>query len=561
MAFNLINFKKGTLAGLNTLKSQSHIEEGTFYLTIDENKETSRLFIGTSATTALPVNSNITLVTNTSDLSSSHAANFNDGDFAYVTNGNILAVRYNGSWTQINANTEAIASLTPDVTTSNGTATISWTLKTRAGDTIYTDDQTPVLPTITMAGANGVSVSSSGDAITVSGDPATLASSAVTSNATALTLSSTGNTASGTVNISGGSNVNLSGTANNIVIGAEDMTASSLTGTAETTGFGFTSTSANGVVSTKGTIDPQITLVNEDGIAQTPIHFNNGVAALNAYTKEAVDEKFKLANAMRYRGTVGGSGATFSTINDVTNPELGDTLKVASDLSGFPIKSGNTISNTGTAKAGDLLIANGTEDANGHITAGSLYYEVVSIDEDTDTTYSVVGLEKGIALHASTDAVGTNIGSISLADGTLTTVSATGTTDKVITVNHANITTTTGAETTNPTITQADGSSQDFVVVTSLTNDGKGHITKVNTRTITVKDTNAELTSVADAVSVTGGTATAGGTATVTTTVNMASAEHGNMSQNGSFTFTSDNLKISAVDTSGIKANFVWGTF
>jgi len=561
MAFNLINFKKGTLAGLNTLKDQSHIEEGTFYLTIDENKQTSRLFIGTSATTALPVNSNITVVNNTSDLSSSHAANFNDGDFAYVTNGNILAVRYNGGWTQINANTEAIASLTPDVTTSNGTATISWTMKTRAGDDIYTADATPALPSITMAGADGVSISSSGDAITISGDPATLASSAVTSNATALTLSSTGNTASGTVNISGGANVNLSGAANNIQIGVEDMTASSLTGAAETTGFSFLSTSANGVASSKGTIDPQITLVNQDGVAQTPIHFNNGVAALNAYTKEAVDEKFKLANAMRYRGTVGGSGATFSTISDVTNPELGDTLKVASDISGFPVKSGDTISNNGTAKAGDLLIANGTEDANGHITASSLYYEVVSIDEDTDTTYSVVSLEKGVALHASTDAVGTNIGSISLADGTLTTVSAEGTTNKVLRVNHADITTTTGAETTNPTITQADGSSQDFVVVTSLTNDGKGHITKVNTRTITVKDTNAQLTSVEDAVSVTGGTATAGGVATVTTTVNMSSAANGAMSEDSSFTFTSDNLKISADGASGIKANLVWGTF
>lgn len=96
MAFNLINFKKGTLAGLNTLKTNSGIEEGTFYLTIDENKQTSRLYIGTGATTALPVNSNITVVQTESELTNAHAANFNDGDFAYVVAGNILAVRYNG---------------------------------------------------------------------------------------------------------------------------------------------------------------------------------------------------------------------------------------------------------------------------------------------------------------------------------------------------------------------------------------------------------------------------------------------------------------------------------
>lgn len=38
MAFDLINFKKGTLAGLNTLKTNNGIEEGTFYLTIDEKQ-------------------------------------------------------------------------------------------------------------------------------------------------------------------------------------------------------------------------------------------------------------------------------------------------------------------------------------------------------------------------------------------------------------------------------------------------------------------------------------------------------------------------------------------
>ena len=96
MAFNLINFKKGTLAGLNAIKQAGTVEEGTFYLTIDNNKQTSRLYIGTGTTTALPVNSNIAVVTNRSDLSNAHATNFNDGDFAYVTSENILAVRYNG---------------------------------------------------------------------------------------------------------------------------------------------------------------------------------------------------------------------------------------------------------------------------------------------------------------------------------------------------------------------------------------------------------------------------------------------------------------------------------
>ena len=126
MAFNLINFKKGTLARLETLKSNSGVEEGTFYLTIDDQKQTSRLFIGTSATTALPVNSNISIVANTSDLDAAGAATpFNDGDFAYVSNGNILAVKIGNAWHQINApDSRAVKSLTPSITTTGGIATI-----------------------------------------------------------------------------------------------------------------------------------------------------------------------------------------------------------------------------------------------------------------------------------------------------------------------------------------------------------------------------------------------------------------------------------------------------
>lgn len=130
MAFNLINFKKGTLAGLNTLKTNNGIEEGTFYLTIDENKETSRLFIGTGTSTALPVNSNIVTVTNRSELNSTLLATpFNDGDFAYVTSENILAVKIGNQWQQINTPPTAqdykyLSSADFNITTANGVATI-----------------------------------------------------------------------------------------------------------------------------------------------------------------------------------------------------------------------------------------------------------------------------------------------------------------------------------------------------------------------------------------------------------------------------------------------------
>lgn len=452
----------------------------------------------------------------------------------------------------------------------NGTATITWTLRDQNNNSILTSDNTPVMPEITMTGANGVAVSSSGRDITVTGTAYELHSPAVVADSNTASIKiQKKTTASGSladvssIAISAGpsGNVSITGTADNIVIDAVDSTVDTMTGSAESTGFGFVAHNTDGTSSTKGTIDPVITALNSDGTAATGVHFVNGTAALQVYTKAAVDDKFKLANAMKYRGTVGNSSATFATLAAVTNPQIGDTFKVAGDLSGVPI-AGN---GTGTAKVGDLLIANGTEDSSGNITSASLYYEIISIDEDTDTTYSIIDADdangKGIAVHASTDPSGTNIGSIKLANGTLTTVSSSGTTDKVLTVNHATITTSTAAETTNPTITQSDGASQAFAVVTSLTNDGKGHITSVNTRTITVKDTNSSLTSVEDTV--TAGTgADAGKKATITTTVNMASAEHGNMSQHGDVELVSDNLSITTPAVAAnanpqVKVNFV----
>ena len=99
--FNLINFKRGTLASLQALTS-AQIEEGTFYLTLEEGSgapESARLFIGRNidgTKKVVPVNQGIVTVTNVEDLNTL-AGNFQAGDFAYVSNGNILAVRSRNS--------------------------------------------------------------------------------------------------------------------------------------------------------------------------------------------------------------------------------------------------------------------------------------------------------------------------------------------------------------------------------------------------------------------------------------------------------------------------------
>lgn len=239
MAFNLINFKKGTLAGLNALKTANNgvgaIEEGTFYLTIDDQKETSRLYIGTASNKALPVNSNIAVVTNVSELEDTAgttlAAKYNDGDFAYVTNGNILAVKYNNQWTQINApDSRAIKNFTPSIATNNGVATITWTMCDQNNNVIKQNDNTTT-PAITMTGANGVNVSNSGTDITITGTAYEMHSAAVAQDSNRATVKlQSKSSASGTltdvgaITVSAGDNVTITGTADNIVIAAKDTT-------------------------------------------------------------------------------------------------------------------------------------------------------------------------------------------------------------------------------------------------------------------------------------------------------------------------------------------------
>ena len=547
MAFNLINFKKGTLSALNTLITNNGIEEGTFYLTVDDNINTSRLFIGTGAGSALPVNHSIITVADTTALN--NTSGYQDGDFAYVTAGNILAVRKGNAWVQINApEGKEIDSFTPSISTSAGVATITWTMHRHDNVDIKESDGT-TMPSITMTGSNGVSVSSSGKAITISGDPATLASSAVLSNSTNLTLSSTGNTASGTVAISGGSNVTLSGDANAITIAAKDTTNASLTITEQSNGFEVKVTdSANAHV--EDTVDPIITvLTNETGTTTESAHFVNGTAALNVYSKDEINRRLKAIDAMTYRGTVGVNG-TYSDVSNITNPAVGDTFKVISSLSNITTSDG-----TGSAKNGDLLIANGTE-TDGTITAASLYYDIIPAGDDTNQTYSVTSDTNGIKIHDNV--ANSDIGGIKLVQGNDITLTESGTTSKSITVAHETMSSAIdGNPTTATGVTQSNLTNLTINAITGLVTDN-GHVTGVTVTPYTVKDTNASLTSVVDTVA----QATASRSASVTTAATLTDSGNTAVTRSDAFTLSSDNLVVTADGTNkDIKMNLVWGTF
>ena len=538
MAFNLINFKKGTMAKLKTLTS-SQIEDGTFYLTIDDNTKTSRLFIGNGGE-ALPVNHSIITVADTTALN--NQTQYQDGDFAYVTSGNILAVRQGGSWRQINSppgdsDKKFLQSVAYNISVKDGVATIEW-------DGTRSDNE-HVKQSFTVEGDNGVSVSASGSAITVSGDPATLASSAVASNATTVSLSSAGNTASGSIAISGGANVTLSGNANNITIAAKDTTNKALDVTAEAAGFKVqvTDTNNNPV---EDTIDPVITyLTNEAGTTTGSVHFVSGTAALPVYSKDEINRRLSALDGMTYRGTVGTDGSAGTSVGNIQNPAKGDTFKVVSDLSNIPLKSG-----TGTAKLGDLLIANGTE-TDGVITSG-LYYDIIPSGNDIDTQYSVISDTNGIKIHNVT--ANNDIGSIKIAAGSQIAVSDSGTNNKTVTIAHGTISNATDGNPSNATAkTQSNAGSITVNAVTGLTTNN-GHVTAVEVTPYTIVDTNASLTSVADTVTV------ANDRASVKTAVTLTSSANAATTKEDTFSIGSDNLKVTA-SGKDVTMNFVWGTF
>lgn len=551
---DLIQFKRGTMANLETLINNKSGIDGTFYLTIDDDandtnnpSRSSRLFVGRADGSIVPVNQGIITVSSVNDLTNGITGKWHAGDYAYVTGSNILAIYDGQRWKQINqvGQDTYVDSITDNVSTSNGVVTVET-------DALMNDGVTHKTDSFTLTGSDGVSVSSTGKAITISGDPYTLSSAAVTSgsNSATIKLASTdvANAGSITVSKKSGSIITVEGNANQIVIGAEDKSPATATLSNETSGFGLVITKENGSATPKTTIDPTIAYGGDGTSSAT---FQNGTATLDIYNKTEIDAKFRGIDAMTYKGTVGTGGSASTTVAGITNTSIGDTYKLVgnnTDTYTIPVSGGGTV----TAHGGDIIIANGTEDpATNKIVTNTLYFDVIESGNDIDTTYSVTSKTNGINIVS--DVNGNAIGSIALAAGNKISLSESGTNNKTVTVNHSAITT---AATNGTAITQADNTTlSNLAVITGVTTDGYGHVSGVETTNVTIKDTNATLTSITN--SVTAGT----GKAIVQTQAVLTHANGTDKdTKSDSFEIASDNLSISASGKQ-VKANFVWGTF
>lgn len=416
----------------------------------------------------------------------------------------------------------------------------------------------------TLTGQNGVTVSHSNKAITISGDPYTMASTIPANNSATINLTHGNNQNAGAVTIASknGDHVKIEGSAANSMTIDAAIPETLAVAPKASSGNGFDVTLTNSFGDDiSDDIDPTIT-VGVDAAKKQTVHFVDGNAALDVYTKAEVDELKKTLNALTYKGTVGTGGSAATTIGGISSASVGDVFKYVGDettLAAGKSATGAEVS----VREGDLLIATGTEDpTTGKITTSTLKFDVVPSGDDIDTYYSGSNPTHGWAISKEKGA-GDDLGGIIINAGTALSLGNDSVASGIntVTINHANVNAN-AITVSGPAsdVTQQDGATAAFTAITGINVNQQGHVTSVTTKTLNIAaQNNADIKSVTDTVTA------ANNVATVTTNVQMSknNGDDGAADKSGSFKLGSDNLTITrdATDASKIMANFVWGSF
>lgn len=559
-----IKFKHGTQSSLDNLKlaaNASKIEVGAFYLTND----THRMYIGVQegsgdqvVNTLVSVNEGITTYTSAT---LPDAADSNAGQFAYIDQTGILCVSNGKSWVQLNHDSNTLYEYEGIVEEGTNAVTIAQTLtaidNTATGK--VNEGGEAVEFNFTLIGDNGVVLSAEGNNITIYG---TKLGYTVSEGEALIQLKDNNDAQSSAIALTAGTNITITENAasNGISISAKDTTLDGLTTHGSALAKGFEIVAVDGSnASSGGQIDP---LIKYGSTGSEVVHFENGTATLDVYTKEEVDELRASFDAMEYQGVISTQPAASSGIRK------GFTWKAGENFS-FTDDNGKTI----TLKVGDLLIANAVDGAEdeGKLDGADIVWEVVPSGNE-DTTYDVAAAGTGITI-SETPLGGSaqTIGGISIVGETGNPIAVTGapdTTDNTntITVKHNTITRSSEAATGNV------NGAQNFNVKSTTINivdadqgtngidtDAYGHISKVYTKKYTVYDTNASLEGVSAAA------AASGTTNQVSVTVGAVLRKSNNSTdeKESSVYFESANKNLSVTAHSGknVKFDLVWDTF
>lgn len=555
-----IKFKHGTQASLETLMTtnKSQIESGTFYLT----RDTHRLYIGLSDQTLAPVNEGITKYTTATFPDASIS---NMGQFAYIEGTGILCISNGKEWFQINPDTNTTYSfdeVAQTVAAAEGqksksatiTITVTGTTNKDKNDRPQSNKTSEEDIQFTFTGENGVIVEGNSKTITVYGSR--IGYVVTDENHFTLQMKDKHGDVDSSVGFTTNSNLKVENTNGNIYLKAKDTTLSindRTGGSALPTGFQIVAKDTDGNTS-GGTIDPVIAFGSKNGQPSTQVHFNNGTATLNVYTKEEIDDLQLQFNAMNYKGVV-DSLPVSDTIQN------GDTYKASGN---FTFKRLPTDTKNTEVFTGDVIIATGEEDENGYI-KNPTWDVVPSGNEDTqylleEASHGIILKEKPLGKSAY------QIGSLQVKPGTaITTSKSTSNVDGThvsMTVNHADVSHT--ASTEDAIVNGTDNNTYDvsrktFTTIVGLTVNEQGHVTGYASRNITMVNTNAKLV---ETMGVESKSTSNGAAITLTTTLDRSGDKTSNKAT-GTFTVksTNDNLKISAGNSTEISMNFVWETF
>lgn len=562
---NKVMFKLGLQANI---PANGAAVNGTFYLTSD----THRLYIG-QGNNAIPINAGVTFYDNLNELTTATASETEQnlaGRMFFLKNDNILCVRSNNTWVQINSDTKldtAQAEVTKILNTDDGKgACVTVQVQDSSGKTVNA-------PFNIKPRANNVKVYAGEDGKTVEigvNDGATydLTSAEIKNNEEQVTegasLVLTGsNSTTDKVNIHGAGSVRISNTTDGILATGTEYTLDSVTASAQDKGFNV-AVSINNGGSKNNTFFPQIkygaTPQTVDFIKDTTVDSTGktGIATLNVYTKDEVDSLFSSADAMVFKGAI-------SEVTELpTSAKNGWTYKYTGsimDMGGAKGANTRIDSSAGWINSGDLFIASG-EETNDSLTGNWKWIHVPAGD---DERYSLGKSNKGVGVALNV------IGGLSDAtagdlvfnrDNWITLSETNANNTATVTIGHKLVAddastnvTVSSTNTSDQTSAGPDGNTTLEIPVITPTVDAAGHITSLSQTTYKVVDSHNRLNKNETELTV----ADSSGIIKITPKIVMGDGETSDAAKMA-FSLKSESLTLTTADKV-ITAELEWGQF
>lgn len=555
---------------------------GTFYLTSD----THRLYIG-QGNNAVPINAGVTFCDNFAKLTAATTGETEQnlaGRVFFLKDTNILCVRSNGKWAQINSDTKLESALAevvkiPDTSDGEGVRVTTqvvdsvgkavqapFSIKPKTGNVkVYAGKDGK---TVEIGVSDGATYDLTSAEIKKKKNENDPESEEVTVEGASLVLTGS-NSTTDKVDIHGVGSVSISNTANGILATGTEYTLESVTTSAQDKGFNVAVGINNGG-SDNNTFFPQIkygaTPQTVDFIKDTTDKNNKtGIATLDVYTKGEVDSLFSSADAMVFKDAVDAVAESSTSVTWLpSSAENGWTYKYTGNIMAMSDakKLNKRIdSSAGWINSGDLFIASGNE-VNNSLTGDWKWIHVPAGD---DERYSLGKNSKGVGVTLNvtgglTDATAGDL--VFNKDNWITLTDAYA--DKTTTINIGHTLVTKDAS-TNVTVSSSntsdqasagpDGNTTLEIPVITPTVDAAGHITSLSQITYKVIDSHNRLNKGETSLTVAG----SNGTIKITPKIVMGDGET-SIDANMAFSLKSESLTLTTADKV-ITAELEWGQF